>query len=165
MLAATGWLDWLAAIPLEERFELPDGTRVLCVHAAPGLDDGPFIDPYTSDEVLSKLLEGCEADLVLVGHTHWPLDRSAAGVRVVNVSSVGNPLATDLRASYALIDADASGYSVELCRVAYDLEAVIAAIRSSRLFPNPETLIPWYKGERWASWQRRDIYDPRATSP
>ncbi len=26
-LAASGWLDWIKALPLEDRFSLPDGTR------------------------------------------------------------------------------------------------------------------------------------------
>jgi hypothetical protein len=28
-LSATGWIDWLAGLPLEQRFTLPDGTRLL----------------------------------------------------------------------------------------------------------------------------------------
>ena len=35
-LAATGWLDWLSGLDLEVRATLPDGTRLLGVHAAPG---------------------------------------------------------------------------------------------------------------------------------
>ena len=35
-LASTGWLPWLADLPLEVRIELPDGTRVLGVHGTPG---------------------------------------------------------------------------------------------------------------------------------
>lgn len=32
-LSAAGWLDWLTGLPLEVRMTLPDGTRVLGVHA------------------------------------------------------------------------------------------------------------------------------------
>src|SRR5437763_1155859 len=39
-LSAAGWLDWLTNLPLEVRLTLPDGTRVLGVHASPGRDDG-----------------------------------------------------------------------------------------------------------------------------
>ena len=40
-----GWLDWLSALPPEQRAVLPDGTRMLGVHARPGFDDGPGFYP------------------------------------------------------------------------------------------------------------------------
>ena len=39
-LTAGGWVEWLAQLPLEIEESLPDGTRVLGVHASPGRDDG-----------------------------------------------------------------------------------------------------------------------------
>jgi Calcineurin-like phosphoesterase len=42
-VAAHGWLPWLAALPLEARTELDDGTRLLGVHASPGRNDGAGI--------------------------------------------------------------------------------------------------------------------------
>src|SRR5438105_2295811 len=90
-LAASGWLDWIKSLPLEQRLVLPDGARVLCVHAAPGLDYGTGIHPGVSDDELASVLTGCGADLVLVGHTHWPFDRAVGGVRVVNPGSVSYP--------------------------------------------------------------------------
>ncbi len=153
-LSSAGMLDWLKALPLDQRFELPDGTRVLCVHAAPGKDDGAQIDPSQSDEAIAAMLEGCEADLVLTGHSHWPSQRRVAGVHAVNVSSVSNPLAPDLRAAYTLLEADASGYKVTQHRVAYDLEHVIYAIKSSDFFPNPEWLVAWFEGKVLPAWER-----------
>jgi predicted phosphodiesterase len=38
-ITAEGWYDWLAALPFELRFALPDGSRVLCVHATHRRDD------------------------------------------------------------------------------------------------------------------------------
>lgn len=146
-LAAAGLLEWVQAIPLEYRFDLPDGTRVLCVHASPGKDDGSGLRQEQTDEEFSALLAGCEADLVLVGHTHWPFDRSIAGVRVVNPGSVGYPRRTDLRGSYALIEADESGYTVEIHRVGFDIDAVIRAVETSGFYPNPEWVIAHYSRE------------------
>jgi hypothetical protein len=47
---------------------------------------------------------------------------------VINAGSVSNPVALDLRASYAMIDAKQSDYQVELRRVAYSCTAVIDAV-------------------------------------
>lgn len=143
-LAATGWLDWLSKIPLEERTTLPDGTRMLGVHVAPGRNSGPPVEPTTTDEELWGMVSGCEAELVFVADTHWPLDRRIGEIRVVNVGSVSNPrrdLSDDVRASYAVLDADESGYEVALHRVSFDVEAVMRAIRNSNFFPNPGWLI------------------------
>lgn len=143
-LSPGGWIDWLAALPLEQRATLPDGTRLLGVHAAPGDDDGSGIASDTSDDELRRLLAGCEADLVCVSHTHQALDRTVDGVRAINPGSVSNPRVDesgDRRASYATIDAGSGDLRVSMHRVEYDTHAVVQAIRASDFFPNPEWLI------------------------
>ncbi|HLZ58548.1 MAG TPA: metallophosphoesterase family protein [Ktedonosporobacter sp.] len=146
-LTATGKLPWLAELPLEQRMTLPDGTRVLGVHAAPGTDDGPGIHPDLSDDELRALLAGSEADLVFVGHTHVALDRTVDNIRVVNLGSVSNPVTSDLRASYVLLQVDTSGYQLELRRVEYDREAVIAKIQQSA-HPASNFLIRFMRGQQ-----------------
>ncbi len=113
-------LRWLEGLPLESRQTLPDGTRVLLVHAAPGRDDGPGPLPSDSDVTLRSMLAGCEADLVFTGHTHTPLDRTVDGIRLVNTGSVSNPVTDDRRAMWTLLDADHSGYRLERRFVDYD---------------------------------------------
>ena len=104
-------IDWLAALPLELRATLPDGTRLLGTQIAPGREEGPGVEPHSSDDDLARLMAGCAADLVCVGDTHRRLDRRVGDVRVVNVGSVSNPpRESDRRASYALLEADAGGY-------------------------------------------------------
>jgi diadenosine tetraphosphatase ApaH/serine/threonine PP2A family protein phosphatase len=146
-ITSAGWLDWLTSLPLEVRLTLPDGTRLLGVHASPGRDDGPGILPEHSDDELEPLLAGCEADLVIVGHTHVPLDRWIGKIHVVNLGSISNPVTEGLQATYAILDADESGYSIQLRRVDYDHEAVIEAILKSR-HPSSAFLIGHFRGER-----------------
>lgn len=144
-LAAAGWIEWLAALPTEHRRTLPDGTGVLAVHASPVADDGLGIGHKAGDE-LERLLDGCDADLVLGGHTHRPFDRMVGAVRAVNLGSVSNPVAPDLRASYVAIEADEDGYALEHRRVAYDCEAVIAALEALN-HPGRSWLIKHHRGE------------------
>ncbi|MEZ4677007.1 MAG: hypothetical protein R2932_22580 [Caldilineaceae bacterium] len=40
-----------------------------------------------SDAQVAAALAGAAADLIFVGHTHWALDRTVAGVRVVNLGA------------------------------------------------------------------------------
>jgi diadenosine tetraphosphatase ApaH/serine/threonine PP2A family protein phosphatase len=137
----------LANVPLEVRLTLPGGTRLLGVHASPGRDDGPGIQSKQSDGKLEKRLAGCEADLVIVGHTHVPLDRQVGEIHVVNLGSVSNPVTQGLQATYVLLDANEHGYTIQLRRVDYDREAVIRAIEQSH-HPAPSFLIGFMAGER-----------------
>lgn len=130
-LAGRGWFGWLSALPLEQRVTLPDGTRVLLVHSAPGTDDGEGLNPALTDNELRSVIAGCDADLICVGHFHLPIDRRLDGVRVINPGAVSNNFAPDLRAAYAILTADASGYDVQFHRAPYDIEAVQEAIKRS----------------------------------
>jgi predicted phosphodiesterase len=130
-LCATGWFDWLRALRVEHRLVLPSNATLLCVHASPGYADGPGIGPHTSDEELAKLTANCQADFVCVGHTHVAFVREVNGVTVINPGPVSNPLTPDLRAAYAILEADHQRVRVMHRRVEYDHKAVIEAVQQS----------------------------------
>ena len=138
-LTASGWFEWLAHLPVEQRLRLPDGTRLLAVHASPGRDDGHGILAEHSDAEVEELLAGCQADLVLVGHTHRALDRQVGGIRVVNPGSISNPVPAGGPARYVLVEADLEGYTIVQREVAYDHDAVIQAIEAVH-HPSPAYL-------------------------
>jgi predicted phosphodiesterase len=150
-LAASGWLDWLGDLPLEYRLTLPDGTRILMVHASPGEDDGKGFNFTMTDDEIAAQLGDSQADVVLVGHTHWPFDRQVNGVRIINTGSVSNPFPLDLRASYVLFDIDEDGYQIEFRRVDYDHQAVIDAVKRLR-HPGGAYIIAFQQGDIEASW-------------
>jgi hypothetical protein len=68
-------------------------------------------------------------------------------VRVANLGSVSNPTAPDLRASYVLLDASASGTAIDHRRVAYDHAAFIESVRSSR-HPDAEFILNFQRGKK-----------------
>lgn len=150
-ITTAGWLDWLAALPLELHLTLPTGTRLLGVHAAPDLDDGPGLRPDLSQTEFEALVSHCDADVICVGHTHWPLDVMVGDKRIVNLGSVSNPVAPDLRASYVRLDADASGYQLQHRRVDYDHEAVITALQRQR-HPGAGFITRHMLGQHLPSW-------------
>lgn len=145
-LTATGWLDWLAALPLALRTTLPDGTRLLTVHATPQCDDcEQGLNPHLSDEQMCKELGGCEAELVVAGHTHWPLNRRVDGWHVVNLGSVSNPTIPSLQATYCLLEANERGYQIEHRWVDYDRDAVVRQIETVR-HPSGAYIIDFLRG-------------------
>ena len=127
-LAATGWLDWLADLPLDHRLTLPNGARLLAVHTAPGRDEGDGFHIDMSDEELATMVKDSRADIVTVGHYHRPLERMVDGIHCINAASVSNPQPGDRRASYVTIDANADSYAVNFHRVDYDYQAVIDSL-------------------------------------
>lgn len=151
MVTAAGWLEWLAELPLESRAVLPDGSRVLCVHASPGCDDGREVQPRMNEEALGALVAESEAELVFVGHTHWPMETRVAGVHLANVGSVSNPFPPDLRASYVMLEADEAGYHLQYHRVAYNHEAVVRELRRVN-HPAAPYIIRFLRGEIRPNW-------------
>ena len=70
---------------------------------------------------------------------------------MVNVGSVSNPWAPDLRASYALLAVDGAGVHVTFRRVAYDTAAALAALYRSG-HPATEFIASFLRGERHPWW-------------
>lgn len=113
-ITATGGYCWLAELPVEQRFVLPDGTRTLLVHASPGRDDGPGLTADTTEEELASA-GWCDldADLVFVGHTHHPLRRRIGAAEVVNLGSVSVLATPERGAMWTLLDATPTGYTLD----------------------------------------------------
>ena len=152
-VASAGWLPWLEGLPLEQRISLPDGTRILLVHASPGNDDDERIWPNRTDAELQSVLAQSEADVVCVGHTHWVMDRTVKDIRLINPGSISNPVSSDLRAKYALITADESGHDFVFRQVEYDRGAAIEAVKRSR-HPAADYIIRFITGQVTPPWER-----------
>lgn len=131
-ITSAGHYEWITSLPLDHHISLPDGTRVLLVHAAPGKDGGLGLHDGQSLAEMRSALRGADADLVLVGHTHAPMERTVDGVRVVNLGSVSNPVTDDKRAMWTLLEADSDGYRLERRFVEYDQEQVIRNLAAVR---------------------------------
>lgn len=129
-VVAGGHEPWLASRSVEERADLPDGTRVLMVHASPGRDDGVGAQPDAGDEEYAELgFTRDTAGLVLVGHTHLALDRHTNGTHVVNPGPVSLPPSRDGLARWAMLTATEVGYAVQFRRASYDVAGVVADLR------------------------------------
>jgi len=117
---------WLLQLPLTLRFNV-DNKRFHMVHATPR----DPLDEYLkhNPKLWAKRLKNVEADIVLVGHSHMQFNLAVDGTVVVNPGSVGQPRDGDPRAAYAIID----GKKIELKRVAYPIDQVIARVEASPL--------------------------------
>ncbi len=140
-------LAWLAALPAAQHLVLPDGTRLAGVHASPRSDDGIGITPALPDAELESLLAGIDAEVVCGGHTHQPTDRQVGPTRAMNLGSVSNPITSDLRATYVLVESDRHGHRIAHRRVAYDQDAVLERVRRSG-HPQSDYIASFQRGEQ-----------------
>ena len=159
---ARGWMEWMKALPTEHRLTLPGGQRVLLVHSTPSSDDGAGLNPGRSDEVCQQEIEGCEADLICVGHFHMAMDRRLNGTRVINPGAVSNNFAFDLRAGYAILSATSSGYDLTFYRVDYDRQAAINRAKHSSN-SGVDYIVRILSGQVRASWMNG--WDEKAHYP
>ena len=116
--------DRLDGLPLTVTLEVTGLGPVLFCHASPRRDDEMVLvdsPPERWADVLADVAE----PVVVLGHTHMPFDRLAAGRRAVNPGSVGMPYGHD-GAAWALL-----GPEVALRRTSYDTAAAVAAITAS----------------------------------
>jgi putative phosphoesterase len=118
-------LSWLARLPLSLRWEI-DGVHFAVTHATP-ID--PLYDyrltPKGCDAILAEVAAKVDADVLVVGHTHFPLVRRHGALQIVNPGSLGQPLDGDVRAPYVLWEDGA----IHTRRAGYDMAPVLSAIR------------------------------------
>jgi predicted phosphodiesterase len=103
-----------------------DRDALVC-HGSPPSDVRSFLPVAADDE--AELLDGVRHRRVIFGHTHLPFRRisSVRGIELVNPGSVGMPFDGDVRAAYAFVEPHGA---VEHRRVAYDVAAAVARVRS-----------------------------------
>ncbi len=109
--------SWLASLPIELSFRW-NGNAVRIRHASPW-DEETYLykdSPRLNDIVLA------EDEILILGHTHHPMESICGNGKLVNPGSVGQPRDWRPSASYAILD-EGSG-AVEFRRVAYDVKAL-----------------------------------------
>ena len=113
-------------------FQLGD-LRVVLAHGSPRrINEYLYID--RPDAGLERILDGVNADVLVVGHTHKPYHRVLpSGRHVINDGSVGKPKDGDPRACYIILEAEGRDLNVEFVRVSYDVERTATAIEASEM--------------------------------
>jgi putative phosphoesterase len=147
VLEQAGLLDSLAALPMQLRAQMPGGTSVLGVHASPRADDGIGIAPEVPDEQLKPLLAGCDADVVIGGHTHAADDRLVDGIRALNPGSAGMPRTSGV-ASWLVLEDDGHALTGTRHSTPFDVDAVVRDLHR-RHHPNAEFVGSVLAGRRW----------------
>lgn len=114
-------LNFLKSLETTQRTVI-DHQSVLMAHASP---DGT-LNTYLDDKALEAAIRNIDAQIILVGHTHFQFQKQFDNKRVINPGSVG--LARDgFGACYATLQDG----RVHLCRIPYDVEKTIDGLWQS----------------------------------
>jgi putative phosphoesterase len=127
---------FLRSLPLEARLKL-SGKTLYLAHGSPRDPLWEYVFPELPNSSLLEIVEGVEADLSLLGHTHVPMERKIFGKLVLNPGGVGQPRDLDPRASYMILELDGEEPAVQIRRVKYDIDLAAKKIRAAGL---PEEL-------------------------
>ena len=116
----------------------PDGLNLRFRDAPPiqvfhGTPDSPWDSIYwtLTDNEIKSVLSKMEANYVICGHTHLPMDRQAGRWRVFNPGSVGVPLDGIFSASYLILEGDEHGWRSTFRRIPFDYEKVFEEFERS----------------------------------
>ena len=97
----------------------PRGKTFLLTHGShEDLEEN--ISEETSEERLLQLADSAGAQVVCTGHTHTPFAKKVRGTWFVNPGTVGRPLGSDTRASYAIVHIQPKYFRVTHFLVDYD---------------------------------------------
>jgi putative phosphoesterase len=127
-------LKFLSDLPTHLKLTL--GQRLYVVHGSPRDPLNEYVFPDYPNRELAEILEGADAEIVVLGHTHVPMKRMIMGKLIVNPGSVGQPRDRDSRASYAVLTLNKE-IEVSYKRTEYEIEDTAGKIKAAGL---PEEL-------------------------
>lgn len=98
-----------------------------------GTPDSPWESIFwtMTDEEISRLLSNVEAEFIICGHTHLPMDRQVHRWRILNPGSVGIPLDGIRSASYMILEGNEQGWKPSFRRIAFDYTVIFDEFEKS----------------------------------
>ncbi len=120
------WVEWLEALPVSLRVELPGAQPALVVHGSPR-HSREGMGRMRTDEQVAESIAGVEETTIIGAHIHYQYERWVAGKHVVVVSAVGVPFNGDINAQYGLFTWESKGWRFEHRSVPYDHTPVYRA--------------------------------------
>ncbi len=111
------FFKWLIGLPIEINFKWGQ-TKLKVRHASPW-DEETYL--YPDSEQLEKI-SLAQGEILLLGHTHHPMNIKCGDGIVVNVGSVGQPRDWNPKAAYGVLDTISS--EIVFRRVSYDVDTL-----------------------------------------
>lgn len=113
---------WLKNLQAEKSLQLQEQTLKL-FHGSPW-----SVSEYIYPDFLEwSRFDSIDADIIVLGHTHRPMDVHRGKKRIINPGSVGQPRDSNPHASYAIYDDETQ--QLQFCRTRYDTHRLRETMR------------------------------------
>jgi len=121
---------FLQTLPDNREFER-GGISFYMAHGSPRDNVFEYVFPWSSDSLFETLAEMVDAEVIVMGHTHVPMEKKASGKIFLNPGSVGQPRDGIPKASFMVFNTKDRTH--KWYRVVYDVDAAAKSIREKGL--------------------------------
>lgn len=149
-------IDYMRSLPTAIRVGLPGGRSLMLTHATTwSLEDVVLAD--ADDAPRERMLREAAAQIVVHGHIHTAYHRALPAGLLVSTGALSGSNDEDPRPAYTQLEVTERGVTLEVRRVAWNLEAEREAIRASGM-PDQERVL--YLIARPGPWPVRSPSGP-----
>jgi predicted phosphodiesterase len=127
------FVDLIKQLPIATTLTGPDKLLITIAHGSKRSNDEGFF-PGTPEAKAKEMIGDDPPGLLCVGHSHIPLVRRIHATLLVNVGSVGFPFDGDRRASYGLMTWNDNRWEVEIRRIEYAVDKVVAEFERVKFY-------------------------------
>jgi putative phosphoesterase len=113
--------EFLKNLPPEIMFT-DEGLTVQCVHGSP-YNISEYM--YTGGDNTESIMLDLDAEVLLAGHTHFPLIEQFGNKWYINPGSVGKPKIGSVEATYAILTLEDHHVDAEIIHVPYDASPIV----------------------------------------
>ena len=96
-------IDFISKMPHRVSLEI-QGFKILLCHGSP-INEVSYLYPDAAENIILQFRSFPE-DIIVMGHTHYPMNLRVKDVRLVNPGSVGQPRTPRKGASWAFLDTE-----------------------------------------------------------
>ena len=123
-------LAFFGQLPMVRTVMHKDFPKILLCHGSPRSLKEELRIP---DEKVTHIMEECESEMILCGHTHRRVTIEHAGKVVYNPGAVGIPLESEGKAQFMILHGEQGVWKPEFVDLEYDVEAVIRELYEAGL--------------------------------
>jgi putative phosphoesterase len=114
---------YLSNLPIQQHLKI-EGLSIAIMHGSPW---DPLNGRVYPDFLDWHRFNSCNHDIILIGHTHYSLEKKIGDMTIINPGSVGQPRDGEKDACFAILDI--SSRKVQFHRVAYNPLRIIEDAR------------------------------------
>jgi predicted phosphodiesterase len=127
------FVESIKQLPIATTLIGPDQLSITIAHGSPRSNNEGFF-PTTTDTRAKEMIGNDPPSVLCVGHSHIPFVRQVNTTLLVNVGAVGFPFDGDRRASFGILTWGGDRWEVEIRRIEYAVEKVLAEFERVKFY-------------------------------